>query len=508
VPIISIFVKGYILMAKRLFKRIPAARTVEEMDTQYVESTMTEAELAGNAAERVDDVVEYVADLEDEVSTVNDGAIAVEALFATVRLAKSTLADGGTGLTPLAVRSINSGTRAISTLLRAQEALFVLKPDDFSTESMAVENTTRLANFKMEALMDAVGNVFAATSQAVTSVAEETASFMTTILQIKESQNAAFSDLLARIQGLKAAGLMSSTATVADPALAYIASAGENNDIHGILATRIAVAHELIDCVTALPESLYEHIMGQDTEQNPYAVAMAEVYVPLMANFTKVSQDTIPFVESGLDPAEWTPYMSKSFGLDGNAAMLSINIPFMEMAAGTREVVEDAADFAGLWFMECDVTGGSATDVAPDAAAKSLDVVEMEQLLIDASADLGTLGDNLVDSVASMSIYMDHFRDMTEDAAHSLSEDDHMAVALGIVVDFSEYVSNVAVKALGQIVGDNDRLIQACAVSIAAIKAEGAATAEALAAEKAAEEAAAAEATAETKPADAGKKAK
>ena len=473
-------------MAKRLFKKVPmpAAKTVEEMDTQYIESTMTEAELSGDAAARVDDVVESIEDLEDEVSTVNDGAIAVESLFATVRLAKSSIADGGTGLTPLAIKGINAGTRAISTLLRAQEALFVLKPDDFSTEALAVANTTKLAEFKTESFMEAVGSVISATAEAVQSVAEETGTFMTTILTVKEAQNAAFSDMMARIQKMKASGAVASEATASDPALLYVASAAENNDIHGILATRIAVAHELIDCVSVLPESLYEHVMSPS--DNPFAAALTDVYSPLIANFTKVSQDTIPFVESGLDPAEWTPYMSKAFGIDGNAAMVSISIPFMELAAGSRDAVDDLSDFAGLWFMECDVTGGSATDVAPDASTKVLDVVEMEQLLIEASADLTGIGDNLVDAAASMFVYMDHFSEMSAGADHSLGEDAHMVVAMGIVVDFAEYISNVAVKALGQIVGDNDRLIQACAVSIGAIKSD-IATAEALATTAAAE---------------------
>lgn len=459
-------------MAKRLFKKAPAAKTVESMETEYVESTMTEAELAGDAAARIDDVVELVEDVQDEVSTVNDGAIAVESLFATARLAKSTLGEGGTGLTPLAVKGINAGTRAISTLLRAQEALFVLNPDKFATEALAIASTTELAEFRTESLMEAVGSVLAATSDAVHEVAEETGTFMTHILQVKEKQNVAFSDLLARLQGLKTEGKMSSDATVADPALTYIASAAENNDIHGILASRISVAHALVDVVSTLPESLFEHIMAP-SDANPFKSAMDEVYAPLMTGFDKVSQDTIPFVESGLDPAEWTPYMSKAFGLDGNAAMISISIPFMELAAGTRESVEDLSEFAGLWFMECDVTGGSVTDVAPDAATKVLDVVEMEQMLIEAGADLTGLGDNLVGAAASMFVYMDHFRDMGADADHPLAGDTHMIVAMGLVVDFAEYVSNVAVQALGQIVGDNDRLIQACAVSIEAIKASG-----------------------------------
>lgn len=469
-------------MAKRLFKKVPVAavKTIEEMDTQYIESTMTEAELSGDAAERVETVLDVVDDLEDEVSTVNDGAIAVESLFATVRLAKNSLADGGLGLTPLAVKGINAGTRAISTLLRAQEALFVLKPDDFATEALAVANTTKLSTFKTESFMEAVGSVIAATADAVHSVAEETGTFMTTILTIKAAQNVAFSDLLARLQGMKVADLVASEAMSSDPALLYVASAAENNDVHGILSTRIAVAHELIDCISVLPENLYEHVMTPSA--NPFAAALTDVYSPLIASFTKVSQDTIPFVESGLDPADWTPYMSKSFGIDGNAAMVSISIPFMELATGSRDAVDDLSDFAGLWFMECDVTGGSATDVATDASTKALDVVEMEQFLIEASADLTGIGDNLVDSVASMFVYMDHFTDMSVDADHSLGEDAHMVVAMGIVVDFAEYISNIAVKALGQIIGDNDRLIQACATSISMIK-SGAATAEALAAE-------------------------
>lgn len=459
-------------MAKRLFKKVLTLKTVESMDTEYVESTLTEAELASDAGMRVDDVIELVEDVQDEVSTVNDGAIAMESLFATTRLAKSTLGEGGTGLTPLAVKGINAGTRAISTLLRAQEALFVLDPAKFATESLAITSTTELAEFRTESLTEALNSVLAATADAVHEVAEETATFMTAILQIKQKQNAAFGDLLARIQTLKANGKMSSDAVLANPALTYIASAAENNDIHAILASRIGVAHALVDIVSTLPESLFEHVM-QTTESNPFKVAMDEIYAPLMATFDKVSQDTVPFVESGLDPAEWTPYMSKAFGLDGNAAMISISIPFMELAAGTRESVEDLSEFAGLWFMECDVTGGSVTDVSPDAATKVLDVVEMEQMLVEASADMTGLGDNLVDAVASMFVYMDHFSEMGSDADHPLGEDTHMVVAMGLVVDFAEYVSHVAVQALGQIVGDNDRLIQACAVSIEAIKADG-----------------------------------
>jgi len=469
-------------MAKRLFQKV--VRTVEELDVEYIQSDMTEAELAEDAGERIDDVIEYIEDVGDETATISDGMLAVESLLATCRLAKQALADGGKGFDMITVESLNSGSRTLGAMLRANGPIHTLNKADFSTEALSLTNTTKLAEYSMESMFDSINSVMEASAAAVDAVATEVGTFMTSVLQIVEAQNVAIPDVMARINALKAMEAVSADLMSDDTALAHVVLAAHHHDINSVLDTRSAVLADLIDNIQALPEHTLEHIMDASVA-NPFASALETVYAPMMDGFEKVSQDTVPFVESGLSPDEWTPYMSKSFGIDGNAAMLSISIPFMQLALG-ESVYENPMNFAGTWFMECDVTGGAATDVPTETSNKVLDVVEMESFVARLGMDVLSTSDNLVEAAASMSIYMAELKAVF--AAHdgAVIDSPNVMVGLGMIVDFSEYLSNVVVKAVGHAVADTDRVLQACSVSIEAIKAAHSLAEEKLAAEKAA----------------------
>lgn len=451
-------------MAKKLLTKIVKHMTGESADVEYIQSELTEAELADGAACRVDDSADLVEDVADEVSTVQDGALMVESLFNTVRMAKASLKDEGKGLSVQTVHALNKSTESISYLLGASHSVFKLDKAEFATEQLAIDATTKIADLKMESLMEAISDVIEATAASVTDVAESVGTFMTNAAKSVEAQNAAIADLMARVNALKTAGTLNSDATSDNASLAYVAHAMHHVDAISILQTRQDVIRSIVDNVSALPEHTLEHMTGDETP-NPFAYAMDKVYAPLMDGFDKVSQDTVPFVESGLDPSMWTPYMSKAFGIDGNAAMLSVSIPFMTMALGEGEQ-GDPEDFEGTWFMECDVTEGAATDQPMETTNKILDVVEMEQLLTNASMDVLGAGDELVEAAASMAIYMTELKNYFAGHEGLLFHDHHVQIGLGLVVDFSEYLSNVAIKALAQGVGDTDRIIEACAVSI------------------------------------------
>lgn len=449
-------------MAKKLFTR---TRTVEELDVAYHQSELTEAELSDGAQGRIDNTVDLVEDMDDDVSVVQDGAIMVESLLNTVRLAKTSLKDGGKGLNIQTVKALNMANESMSYLLGSSTALFKLDAAMFATEQLSVTNTTKLADLKMESLMESVNTVMEATAHAVTAVAEEVGTFMTAAAITVEHQNAALLDLHARVNTLKTLGAVDANVMSDSGNLAYVTHAMHHVDALAVLATREAVIRNIVDNVSPLPEGTLEHLVGSETA-NPFAAAMANVYSKLMDGFEKVSQDTVPFVQSGLDPSLWTPYMSKAFGMDGNAAMLSISIPFMAMAADVTDH-GDPSDFEGAWFMECDVTEGAATGEPMASSNKILDVVEMEQLLTAAPMSVLSAGDELVEAAASMAIYMNELKAYFSSHDQLVFHDHHVQVGLGMIVDFSEYLSNIAVKALAQGIGDTDRIIDAIATSIA-----------------------------------------
>lgn len=460
------FLQRMIPMAKRLFQKV--ARTSESLDVEYIESDMTEAELAEDAGDRIDDVDECVDDVYDEVNSVNDGMLAVESLLATCRLAKKAVANNGSGFDLLTVESLNASSRTLGAILRANGPIYTLNKSDFATKAQAIAATTKLAKFSTESLFESINSVMEASAIAVDAVAAEVGEFMTSMLKTVDAQNVVINDIMARVHALTASGAVSANVTSTDLSLAHVVLAAHHHDIIAVLETRSAVLADIVDNIQALPENALEHILDTSVP-NPFASALATVYTPLMDGFDKVSQDTIPFVESGLSPDEWTPYMSKSFGIDGNAAMISINIPFMQLALG-ESTYDSIMDFTGTWFMECDITGGAASDVTTSKENDVLDVVEMESYLSRLGMNILSTSDNLVEAAASMSVYMKELKRVFAEHDQALIDSPNVMVGMGMIVDFSEYLANVAVKAIGHAVADTDRILQACAVSIEAIK--------------------------------------
>lgn len=454
-------------MTKKRFLQRHTIRTVEEV-CQCVVSDRSDDDLIEDAADNLEETEMLADDVDNAASEINDGAMAVESIMMVARFAKRSLKDDGKGLSMQTVESINMSAVHQGAVLGCNGPMYKLNPADFASEAKALVATRKVADRTIESLTDAINDVVASTAAATALVADSVGSLMTHLAEAVTTQATTLNDVKARVAALVTAGRMKGNATSTNASLAYVTNALHHNDAIAILHTRNAVVADIVDNINPLPEHTLEHLLD-DADVNPFAAALELVYHPLMDSFDKVSQDTVPFVESGLDPDTWTPYMSKAFGMDGNAAILSVSIPFMHLAMG-ETVYDDAMSFSGTWFMECDVTEGSATDAPTDTANPVLDVVEMQQLL-DAVApmDLQVM-DKAVEAAASMAIYLEELKKIFADADHAVIDDARVMVGLGMIVDFSEYLS-MSMKIMAHCVGDTDRVIEACVASIQAINA-------------------------------------
>ena len=450
-------------MAKLFNNRSPRTASIASKKSEF-----TELELAAQASLRLTGTTRSVEQVENTGELINNGAVALATWVATSKHAANSLANNGDGFSQQTIESINLTSRAISSMLGSSKPLFKLNKDDFSSKDKSRANTKKVAERTVESLDEAINAVMSATAEAVQSVTKEVADFMTTALKTHEAQVSMANDLLARVNELKTQALVKSDVVSDDPNLIYVTEAAKHNDAVGILNTRSAVLASIIDNIQHLPEHTIENVFA-DNGENHFDTVMKVVYTPLMESFDKVSQDTIPFVESGLDPAEWTPYMSKSFGIDGNAGMLCVSIPFISLAMGDLSYAEDM-NFEGTWFMEADVTGGSTTDQPVPETATVLDIVEVEQFLTALPLTILETSDNLVASAEAMTIYTSELEQILANHDDLVMTNPNVALALGMIVDYSEYISRLAVPAIGQAIGDTDRVLAACAISLDAIR--------------------------------------